>query len=112
MIGSIPAGNLIFSAPLLFTGLLPTKTIRFMEHMNVLSITSNTFFSIRNIICNLLYASSVWRNFQENYFNQMAASGKALTLGGDGRADTPGHSAKYGSLYGLLDLELMLVIHI
>lgn len=24
----------------------------------------------------------------------MAASGKALTLGGDGRADAPGHSAK------------------
>lgn len=36
----------------------------------------------------------------------MAASGKALTLGGDGRADAPGHSAKYGS-YGLLDLDLM-----
>ena len=41
----------------------------------------------------------------------MATSGKALTLGGDGRADTPGHSAKYGS-FGLLDLDLMLVVHI
>ena len=41
----------------------------------------------------------------------MDTSGKALTLGGDGRADTPGHSAKYGS-YGLLDLDLMLVVHI
>lgn len=78
--------------------------------MNVLSITTNTFFQHRKYylqpsIC------SVWRNFQENYFNQMAASGKALTLGGDGRADTRGHSAKYGS-YGLLDLDLMLVKHI
>ena len=41
----------------------------------------------------------------------MATSRKALTVGGDGRADTPGHSAKYGS-YGLLDLDLMFVVHI
>ncbi|XP_062596145.1 uncharacterized protein LOC134257557 [Saccostrea cucullata] len=110
MIGSVPAGNLIFSAALLFTGLLPSKTIRFMEQMNVSCISSNTFFQhqkyyLHPSIC------SVWRTFQENYFTQMAASGKALTLGGDGRADTPGHSAKYGS-YGLLDLDLMIVIHI
>lgn len=29
----------------------------------------------------------------------------------DGRADTPGHSAKYGS-YAMLDMDLMLVIDI
>lgn len=32
-----------------------------------------------------------------------------LILGGDGRADTPGHSAKYGS-YAMLDLNLMMVV--
>ena len=78
--------------------------------MNVISITPNTFFQhqkyyLHPSIC------SVWRTFQAKYFRQMATSGKALTLGGDGRADTPGHSAKYGS-YGLLDLDLMLVVHI
>ena len=34
-----------------------------------------------------------------------------LTVGGDGRADSPGHSAKYGS-YSLLDLDYMLVIDV
>ena len=35
----------------------------------------------------------------------------SLILGGDVRADTPGHSAKFGS-YGMLDLDLMLVVNI
>jgi solute carrier family 8 (sodium/calcium exchanger) len=32
-----------------------------------------------------------------------------LILGGDGRPDTPVHSAKYGS-YAMLDLNLMMVV--
>ena len=31
------------------------------------------------------------------------AVGNLLTIGGDGQADIPGHSAKYG-LYGIVDL--------
>ena len=40
----------------------------------------------------------------------MASSGMVWALGVDGKADIPGHSAKYES-YGLLDLYLMLVVH-
>lgn len=35
--------------------------------------------------------------------------GKKLTLGGDGRADSPGHSAKYGT-YSVMDLDSNKVI--
>ena len=41
----------------------------------------------------------------------MIRRGEPLTIGGDGRADTPGHSAKYGS-YAMLDLDLMVVVDI
>ena len=34
-----------------------------------------------------------------------------LAIGGDGRADSPGHSAKYGS-YGIIDLSTNKVLHI
>ena len=34
-----------------------------------------------------------------------------ITIGGGGRADSPGHSAKFGS-YGIIDLETNKVIHI
>ena len=39
------------------------------------------------------------------------ARGTSLSVGGDGRADSPGHSAKYGS-YGLIDLDTNKVIHV
>ena len=34
-----------------------------------------------------------------------------LAIGGDGRADSPGHSAKYGS-YGIIDLSTNKDLHI
>ena len=34
-----------------------------------------------------------------------------MSIGGDGRADSPGHSAKYGS-YGIIDLDDNKVLHI
>jgi len=39
------------------------------------------------------------------------ATGGALTIGGDGRADSPGHSAKFG-LCGIIDLTINKVIHL
>ena len=42
---------------------------------------------------------------QRALLDEVKAQGKELTLGGDGRCDSPGHSAKYGS-YTLLDLEM------
>jgi len=37
--------------------------------------------------------------------------GSAIIIGGDGRADSPGHSAKFGS-YGILELNTNKVLHI
>lgn len=37
--------------------------------------------------------------------------GEPLVLGGDGRADSPGHCAKYGS-YSTIDLEQGIVVDI
>ena len=53
--------------------------------------------------------SFAWEKFQNIYIRWAQRQGTALTLGGDGRADTPGHSAKYGS-YSLLDLQQGVVI--
>lgn len=61
MTGSIPSGNLLLSAAILFNfckeisnmciepfvlikGLLPSKAVRFMEQLRVQTITSNNFF--------------------------------------------------------------------
>lgn len=48
---------------------------------------------------------------QQSFFAELAEEGSALLLGGDGRADSPGHSAKYGS-YSLVDLNHKVVLDI
>ena len=42
------------------------------------------------------------REEQETLINQLIIKKEALVLGGDGRADSPGHSAKYGS-YSIIE---------
>ena len=51
---------------------------------------------------------SVWKHKQQQL---LSASKLPLTIGGDGRADSPGHSAKYGS-YGIIDLHTNKILHI
>ena len=43
--------------------------------------------------------------------SQCKATGIAPTIGGDGRADSPDHSAKYGSC-GIIDLATNKVIYV
>lgn len=51
----------------------------------------------------------VWRDQQASYMQKAQNSGRHVHLGGDGRADTPGHCAKFGS-YTLIDLEENMVV--
>ncbi|CAC5422653.1 unnamed protein product [Mytilus coruscus] len=46
----------------------------------------------------------VWFNHQQDYVRDILQSGRSVVLGGDGRCDTPGHCAKYGS-YNMIDLD-------
>lgn len=46
----------------------------------------------------------VWKNHQGAYIEEVQETGRAVRLGGNGRADTPGHCAMFGS-YTLMDLE-------
>lgn len=45
----------------------------------------------------------VWKAQQEAFIAQFQQEKKGLILAGDGRSDSPGHSAKYGS-YSLIEL--------
>lgn len=92
------------------TGSIPSKILKFMDHMNIAAISSSTFQNHQKFYLHPA-VSDVWTSFQDGYIRRMVERGQPLTLGGDGRADTPGHSAKYGN-YTMLDLDLMLVVDI
>jgi len=109
-VGSKPAGNLLMSAGILFSGSIPTKTLRMYRQMNIQCISISTYMQHQKYYLHPAIRN-VWYNFQKDYVDYAKEKNLSLNLGGDGRADTPGHSAKYGS-YTMLDLDAGLVVDI
>lgn len=109
-VGGKPAGNVAVSAAILFSGSIPSKALRVFQFMNVPCISSSTFMLHQRYIL-FPAISTLWVKLKTDYLAAVVDSGKTLILGGDGRADTPGHSAKYGS-YTMLDLEDNVVVDI
>ena len=109
-IRDIPAGNILLSAAILFSGATPGKVLRMLNHMQVACISDRTFYRHQSRFLEPAIMT-VWEGEQSMLLAECKARDSALSIGGDGRADSPGHSAKYGS-YGLIDLDTNKVIHI
>ena len=103
--GSFPAGNILLSASILFTGLMPTKVLRMLKYFGCATIGRKTFFRHqRDILQPAIHVQ--WRKQQQFLFHHVRSQNKELVLARDGRADSPGHSAKYGS-YTVIDVVLI-----
>ena len=109
-LGKIPAGNIMISAAILYTGSLPAKALRVFRSLNCATIGRKTFFRHQKAYLHPAI-SNIWEKEQQTLINQLADKKEALVLGGDGRADSPGHSAKYGS-YSVIDLKQSKVLDI
>ena len=75
--------------------------------MNVACITDQTYYIHQKKYLQPAVIS-IWN---AELLNKCRATGSPLTIGGDGRADSPGHSAKFGS-YGIIDLSINKVIEL
>ena len=56
-------------------------------------------------------ASTVWDRYQQSFIAMLKADATRLVIGGDGRAESPGDSAKYGS-YSVIELNHNVVLDI
>lgn len=101
-IGKIPAGNILTSAAILYSGALPSKALQMFKILNLATITRKTFFRHQSRYLQPAI-HSVWKHSQELLLRSLKEEGNPLVLAGDGRSDSPGHSAKYGS-YSILEL--------
>lgn len=90
------------SSAILFGGGSPAKVLKVMRHMNVPTIAYSTFMQHQLMYLHL----AVERTYRQQsiLLNEIKAEGRGVKLGGDGRCDSPDHSAKYGS-YSLMDVE-------
>ena len=106
----MPLGNILVSASILFSGSLPSKALRFLEYMNCTSITARTFYVHQQLFLQPA-VNTLWKAKQSAYIEEVKQDSSPLVIGGDGRADSPGYCAKYGS-YTAMDMNRHLVTSI
>ena len=109
-INDYPAGNVLLSAAILFSGSICSKVLLLFKHMRLWGIEKSTFFRHQK---ELLFPAinSVWNRHQQNLIGLLRARNDGVVIGGDGRADSMGHCAKYGT-YTCIELLWNCIIDI
>ena len=101
------AGNLLITAAIVFSGNTYKHSADFAKHLNLQFISSSYYYKIqRNIIFPVV--QKAWRKNQAEVVKKLKQT-KNVDLCGDGRWDSPGYSAKYGT-YTLMDEKSNLIV--
>ena len=103
-----PAGNILLSFGILCAGASVTKVLRVLKHIGILVYQKPTFYYHQR---NLLIPSILgyWKSYQKNLLARL--KGSEVVLAGDGRHDSMGHSAKFGT-YTIFCCTIGLILHI
>ena len=109
-LGNIPAGNILLSGAILFAGATVSKVLLVLRHMGIAAISTRTFFRHQK---DILFKAirHAWTQHQIWLLASLQGQEKPLICGGDGRADSPGHCAKYGT-YTMIELEERVILDI
>ena len=96
-------GNLLISAAILYTGSLLAKALQLFNALRCATIRERTYFRHQSTFLQPI-VNSIYKRHNNQLLERYKQAGQKLMLAGDGRADSPGHSAKYGS-YTVIDLK-------
>ena len=107
---NMPAGNLLLSCAILLSGSLPNKSLRLFHFLNLQCISLSTFYRHQKM-CLFPVVEIFWNEHQNDLMTQLKHADNKLLLIGDGRSDSPGHCAKYGT-YTLIEQGLSKVVDI
>ncbi|KAG0434785.1 hypothetical protein HPB47_018890 [Ixodes persulcatus] len=99
--------NLPLPTAITFSGASPTRVIRLLSSVGVAVLQKSQLFLIQGCLV-FPAAAKVWKEEQTTLLTAMR--GSKLHLAGDGHADSPGYSAKYGT-YTLLDTNINKLVH-
>ena len=108
LLGRFPVGNLLLSFAVLCAGASIRKVLLVFQHMGLLVYHEPTYYYHQR---HLLISSVVgfWRKYQKKLLDQL--KNKEVVMAGDGRHDSMGHSAKYGT-YTIFCCIIGLILHI
>ena len=93
-------GNLLLAASILFTGNTFARVSRLASCLNLQFISESVFYDTQQRFL-FPILNEAWENEQQMVRQELAVK-DAVNLNGDGRCDSPGHNAKYGT-YTLMD---------
>ncbi|XP_057715805.1 uncharacterized protein LOC130931222 [Corythoichthys intestinalis] len=102
-VGKMAAGNIFLSAAILFAGATVGKVLRVLSHMGVAIYSTRSYFRHQERYLHEAI-KTVWRQRKIGLLSHLQAEGEEIVCGGDARADSPGHSAKYGT-YTMMELR-------
>ena len=95
-----PVGKLLLVASILFTGNTLADVNRVASCLNLQFISESVFYDTQQRFL-FPVLNQAWKNEQQ-MVRQELINKSVINLNGDGRCDSPGHNAKYGT-YTLMD---------
>ena len=102
LINHTPVGNLLICSSILFTGNTFARIKNFASCLGLVFLSQTTFHSNQNKFLFPLI-NEAWQTEKRNVVLELRNKA-AVKITGDGRCDSPGHSAKYGT-YSVMDSE-------
>ncbi|XP_030268504.1 uncharacterized protein LOC115579134 [Sparus aurata] len=102
------AGDFLLSMNILLSGNNFSKVALLLKFMNIRMVNPNTHFTIQETYC-VDTIKEYWEEKRSETISQL--QGKDVVLLGDGRNDSPGHSAQYCS-YTTMELETREIVHV
>ena len=93
--GKYPAGNVMMSFGILMSGVQISQILLAFKHMGLSAISPRTYFYHQS---KLLFPSVImqWKKYQSDLIKRLQNLND-VTWSGDGRFDSMGHNAKYGT---------------
>lgn len=106
MIKGMAAGNFLMSSSILLSRATYTKIATLAEILRLCFFSEKTFCNIQD---SYLFSviNEMWEGEQNSVLNEL--KDKELWLSGDGRCDSPGHNAKYGT-YTMIDQHSGIIV--
>ncbi|XP_064470217.1 uncharacterized protein LOC135384967 [Ornithodoros turicata] len=106
-VGSRPLGNVLLCTAILFSGMNVAKALRMFEMLRVPALSKSQYYRTQKEYL-IPAVSYVYQTRQKELLGQLQP--RPLTIAGDGRCDSPGHTALYGT-YTLLETTANRIIH-
>lgn len=102
IINNIPVGNMLICSSILFTGSTYTHINNFASSLGIKFISKSVFYKQQDKYL-FPVINNEWKNESTAVISQLSNQ-PIVKLNGDGRCDSPGHNAKYGT-YTFMDSE-------